>query len=68
MTWRFNSVMARCAPPGECGRKTTPFRPSKLLPQSILYSGVSWGLSRGVFRSPIQEPSAGRGGGKGLLR
>jgi hypothetical protein len=32
---RFSSVMARCAPPGGCGRKSTPFRPSKLLPLGI---------------------------------
>ena len=65
---RFSSVMARCAPPGECGRKSTPFRPSKLLPLSILYSGVSRGLSCGVFSSPIQEPGANRGGRRGLIQ
>ena len=49
-------------------RKTADFRPSKLPLLSILYSGVSWCLRRGVFSSPFQEPSADRGGGKGLIR
>jgi hypothetical protein len=48
-----------------CERKTTVFRPSKLPLLSILYTGVSWGLSRGVFSSPFQERS--RAGVKGGL-
>ena len=68
IAWRCSSVMARCAPPGECGRKSTPFRPSKLRPLNIPYSGVSWCVSCGVFSSPIQEPGADRSGGRGLIR
>jgi hypothetical protein len=52
----------------ESERKTTPFRPSKLPPLSILYSGVSWGLSRGVFSSPIQERGPGWRAGPNTTR
>jgi hypothetical protein len=39
-------------------RKSSDFRPPKLPPLSILYSGVSWCLSRGVFSSPFLEDCA----------
>jgi hypothetical protein len=45
-----------------CERKSNIFRPSKLALLSILYSGVSWGLSRGVFSSPLPRPFAYCGG------
>src|ERR1019366_10693390 len=54
--------------PQNCERQSTPFRPSKPPPLSILYSGVSWGLPRWVFSSPIQEPGTDQGGGRGLIR
>jgi hypothetical protein len=44
-------------------RKTSDFRPSKLPLLSILYSGVSWRLSRRVFSSPLAALRGPRWGG-----
>jgi len=45
-------------------RKTSDFRPSKLPLLSILYSGVSWRLSRRVFSSPLATLRGPRWGGQ----
>ena len=49
-SWSRGFIAGSC-----CERKTTDFRSSKLPPLCFLYSGVSWGLSHGVFSSPFPK-------------